>query len=207
MIDSTSLQHFCNAPSSPLNTPTIFLGSRFRKDYLQKWFVSKHTGISLDDVKQVDTSGSVETPAYFVAVDHSTNSVVLSIRGTFSLFDAVIDLLCKSVGEYVTNWRLQRYRSHERPSRTWFGMSKYSRFHSVRRSLSLQSGLRAYLDLRRFSAHVPGPLLDPLNLTRLWIGQSARRHRAQHCIRVGHREGPGGRAPSGAQRLPTSYYR
>lgn len=78
----------------PLN-PAIVAS---RTDYLQRWFISKHTGVALDDVKEVVTTGSTETRAYFVAVDHSTHSVVLSIRGTFSLSDTLVDLLCNTVG-------------------------------------------------------------------------------------------------------------
>lgn len=60
--------------------------------------MSKHTSIAVDDVKQLVTTGSMETRAYFVAVDHSTRSVVLSIRGTFSISDTMVDLICNPVG-------------------------------------------------------------------------------------------------------------
>lgn len=37
-------------------------------------------------------------PAYIMVVDHATKSVVLSVRGTFSVEDAVTDLVCDSTG-------------------------------------------------------------------------------------------------------------
>lgn len=37
-------------------------------------------------------------PAYIIVVDHATKSVVLSVRGTFSVEDAVTDLVCDSAG-------------------------------------------------------------------------------------------------------------
>lgn len=69
--------------------------------YLQKWFVSKRTSVAMEDVQEVVTTGSVETPAYFVAVDHASRSIVLSVRGTFSLSDTMVDLLCNPVGELL----------------------------------------------------------------------------------------------------------
>lgn len=38
-------------------------------------------------------------PGYIVAVDHATRSVVLSVRGTFSMQDTVTDLVCDSAGK------------------------------------------------------------------------------------------------------------
>lgn len=40
-------------------------------------------------------------PAYVLTVDHATESVVLSIRGTFSMQDTVTDLVCDSTGGVV----------------------------------------------------------------------------------------------------------
>ncbi|CAN0290619.1 unnamed protein product, partial [Hapterophycus canaliculatus] len=64
-------------------------------DYVRKWCVSKRTGIGLEDVAALATSDSAETRAYFVAVDHASRSVVVSIRGTYSFTDTMVDLLCK----------------------------------------------------------------------------------------------------------------
>lgn len=52
-------------------------------------------------MKEIATSDSAETRAYFVAVDHASRSVVVSIRGTYSFTDTMVDLLCKPVGEVL----------------------------------------------------------------------------------------------------------
>lgn len=70
-----------------------------RPDSLQKWFIGQRTSIELDDVKKVAMMDSAETRAYLLAVDHSTRSVVLTIRGTYSISDTMVDLLCNRVGE------------------------------------------------------------------------------------------------------------
>lgn len=57
------------------------------------------TGVELEDVTELATSDSAETRAYFVAVDHASRSVIVSIRGTYSFTDTMVDLLCKPVGE------------------------------------------------------------------------------------------------------------
>lgn len=46
------------------------------------------------------TSNSPEMRTYFVAVDHVSRSVIVSIRGTYSFSDTMVDLLCNPVGEY-----------------------------------------------------------------------------------------------------------
>ncbi|KAI9492223.1 Alpha/Beta hydrolase protein [Zychaea mexicana] len=39
--------------------------------------------------------GAVFQPSYFVAIDRSRKAIVLSIRGTWSLYDAITDLVCE----------------------------------------------------------------------------------------------------------------
>ncbi|KAI8147872.1 hypothetical protein BJV82DRAFT_309699 [Fennellomyces sp. T-0311] len=39
--------------------------------------------------------GAVFQPSYFVAIDRSRKTIVLSIRGTWSLYDAITDLVCE----------------------------------------------------------------------------------------------------------------
>lgn len=39
--------------------------------------------------------GAAFQPSYFVAIDRSRNAIVLSIRGTWSLYDAITDLVCE----------------------------------------------------------------------------------------------------------------
>ncbi|CAM9535125.1 unnamed protein product [Scytosiphon promiscuus] len=70
-------------------------------DYLRKWCVSKRTGIELEDVAALATSDSAETRAYFVAVDHASRSVIVSIRGTYCFTDTMVDLLCKPVEDFA----------------------------------------------------------------------------------------------------------
>lgn len=56
-------------------------------------------------MKELATSDSLETRTYFVAVDHASRSVVVSIRGTYSFTDTMVDLLCNTVGELVVRQR------------------------------------------------------------------------------------------------------
>ncbi|CAM9575475.1 unnamed protein product [Pylaiella littoralis] len=66
-------------------------------DDVRKWCVSKRTRIDPDDVKEITISDSLQTQTYFVAVDHVSRSVVVSIRGTYSFTDTMVDLLCDPV--------------------------------------------------------------------------------------------------------------
>ncbi|CAM9246385.1 unnamed protein product [Ectocarpus fasciculatus] len=65
---------------------------------LNKWCITKHCGIQDADLVKMNTLGERELhmPAYVLTVDHATESVVLSIRGTFSMQDTVTDLVCDS---------------------------------------------------------------------------------------------------------------
>ncbi|CAN0130781.1 unnamed protein product, partial [Ectocarpus sp. 4 AP-2014] len=65
---------------------------------LNKWCITKHCGIQDSDLVKMNTLGERELhmPAYVLTVDHATESVVLSIRGTFSMQDTVTDLVCDS---------------------------------------------------------------------------------------------------------------
>ncbi|CAM9551556.1 unnamed protein product, partial [Discosporangium mesarthrocarpum] len=64
---------------------------------LERWLVAGQTDLAPEDITQLDTVGSAETLAFFVSLDHTTRSVVLSIRGTFSVSDTLTDMLCGSV--------------------------------------------------------------------------------------------------------------
>lgn len=61
----------------------------------------RHCGIPEEDLLRVDLSDNrkLHLPGYIIAVDHATRSVVLSVRGTFSMQDTVTDLVCDSAGE------------------------------------------------------------------------------------------------------------
>lgn len=63
--------------------------------------VRRHCGIAEEDLLRVHLSDNrkLHLPGYIIAVDHSTRSVVLSVRGTFSMQDSVTDLVCDSAGE------------------------------------------------------------------------------------------------------------
>lgn len=52
-------------------------------------------------------------PAYIIVVDHATKSVVLSVRGTFSVQDAVTDLVCDSTGAMASEEK-ERHRDTRR---------------------------------------------------------------------------------------------
>lgn len=60
--------------------------------------ICMHTGISTSDVVAMELTGvKVNSPAYFVAVDHSKETVVVTIRGTSNIGDVMTDLVCESV--------------------------------------------------------------------------------------------------------------
>ncbi|CAM9729332.1 unnamed protein product [Ectocarpus sp. 4 AP-2014] len=82
------------AEGNTLPPPDLFAKSN---DDLRKWCISKRTGVDPSDVKDLATSDSLETRTYFVAVDHASRSVVVSIRGTYSFTDTMVDLLCNAV--------------------------------------------------------------------------------------------------------------
>ncbi|CAM9689261.1 unnamed protein product [Ectocarpus fasciculatus] len=82
------------AEGDTLPPPDLFAKSN---DDLRKWCISKRTGVDPSDVKELATSDSLETRTYFVAVDHASRSVVVSIRGTYSFTDTMVDLLCNTV--------------------------------------------------------------------------------------------------------------
>ena len=66
----------------------------------------RHCGIQKDDVIRVsnlsDNRKFLHLPGYMVAVDHASRSVVLSVRGTFSVQNTLTDLVCDSTGECLS---------------------------------------------------------------------------------------------------------
>lgn len=56
----------------------------------------EHTGIAPEDIIATKWTSSDYHPAHFIAVDHSTSAVVLSIRGTFHVKDAMADLVANA---------------------------------------------------------------------------------------------------------------
>jgi len=63
----------------------------------ERWCVASHLGIDEADVKESHlVGGSLDLPSYYVAVDHSSRSVVLAVRGTSTLEDVLVDLVADS---------------------------------------------------------------------------------------------------------------
>ncbi|KAI8098987.1 uncharacterized protein BX664DRAFT_255043 [Halteromyces radiatus] len=59
--------------------------------------------------------GAAFQPSYFVAVDREKKTIVLSIRGTWSLYDAITDLVC-----YYVPWKGGLVHSGMLASAQWF---------------------------------------------------------------------------------------
>ncbi|KAG5183718.1 intra-flagellar transport protein 57-domain-containing protein [Tribonema minus] len=60
---------------------------------LERWYISDQVGIAVEDVILIEPTDSVEMRSHFVAVDHNSKSVVVTIRGTMSIVDSMLDLL------------------------------------------------------------------------------------------------------------------
>ncbi|CAN0386596.1 unnamed protein product, partial [Ascophyllum nodosum] len=80
---------------------------KFSLDELNAWCIATHCGIQKDDVIRVsnlsDNRKFLHLPGYMVAVDHASRSVVLSVRGTFSVQNTLTDLVCDST-EFMGGW-------------------------------------------------------------------------------------------------------
>ncbi|CAM9393825.1 unnamed protein product [Choristocarpus tenellus] len=65
---------------------------------LNHWCISRHSGITEEDLIKANygEQRDLHIPGYFIAVDKTTSSIVLSIRGTFSMKDIITDLVCDS---------------------------------------------------------------------------------------------------------------
>ena len=66
--------------------------------------ISKHISVPATDIALLDVSysGSTKHLRHFVAIDHVHRKVVLSIRGTFSLSELVVDVVAFSRKKYYT---------------------------------------------------------------------------------------------------------
>eukprot|EP00903_Cladosiphon_okamuranus_P010309 g9756.t1 len=71
---------------------------KFSRQELNAWCINKHCGIADADLVKMNLfeERELHLPAYILTVDHATKSVVLSVRGTFSVQDTVTDLVCDS---------------------------------------------------------------------------------------------------------------
>ncbi|KAI8084773.1 uncharacterized protein BX664DRAFT_266001, partial [Halteromyces radiatus] len=65
------------------------------RDHSDAKSVMEHLSLPKEDLLAYEfRTGEAFRPSYFVAHDRSTNSIVLSIRGTMSAFDTMTDLVC-----------------------------------------------------------------------------------------------------------------
>ncbi|ORX53109.1 hypothetical protein DM01DRAFT_1336298 [Hesseltinella vesiculosa] len=56
--------------------------------------IMEHLALPKENLLAYEFRGEAFRPSYFVARDQATNSIVLSIRGTMSVLDAMTDLVC-----------------------------------------------------------------------------------------------------------------
>jgi predicted lipase len=52
----------------------------------------EYLGISRDDIVKANWSSSLYYPAYVIALDHGTQNIVISVRGTMSVQDIITDI-------------------------------------------------------------------------------------------------------------------
>lgn len=57
-------------------------------------FLIEQTGIKAEDILRADFSSSLKHPGFVLCVDHKLKSVMLVIRGSSALSDAITDLTC-----------------------------------------------------------------------------------------------------------------
>lgn len=62
-------------------------------DIMNNKALCEHTGIHEDDIIATKWTSSDYHPAHYIALDHSTNSIVIAIRGSFHVKDALVDLI------------------------------------------------------------------------------------------------------------------
>ena len=80
-----------------------------RLQTVTKECISEHIGVPTDDIvlMDVDYGGDSQHLRHFVAVDHVNKKVVLSIRGTFSLSEVVVD-----VAAFSRKYKMDVYYSY-----------------------------------------------------------------------------------------------
>ncbi len=75
--------------------------SELTNTQVDKWCILQHTGINETDLLHINLTESqrpsIHLPCHFLAVDHATKSIVLAIRGTRSLKDTVVNLMCDNI--------------------------------------------------------------------------------------------------------------
>ena len=53
----------------------------------------EHTGVAQEDIVLAKWTSSDYNPAHYMCIDHSTQSIIIAIRGSFHIKDALIDLI------------------------------------------------------------------------------------------------------------------
>ncbi len=75
--------------------------SELTSDQADKWCILQHTGINETDLLHINLTdskrSSIHLPCHFLAIDHATKSIVLAIRGTRSLKDTAVNLMCDNI--------------------------------------------------------------------------------------------------------------
>ena len=103
IIDSTI--HFfkfsCAAYGWKMLNPLMFANKRkavlvhgfLTGDVMNNRALCEHTGIQEEDIVTTKWTSSDYHPAHYIAIDHSTLSIVIAIRGSFHVKDALVDLV------------------------------------------------------------------------------------------------------------------
>ena len=72
-------------------------------DKINREILIETCGISNEDIFIVNWFSELLTPGYFLVVDHKKSSIVITIRGSFELKDAIPDLIAHKVEFLVKN--------------------------------------------------------------------------------------------------------
>eukprot|EP00012_Vannella_robusta_P001346 CAMPEP_0206184206 /NCGR_PEP_ID=MMETSP0166-20121206/1085_1 /ASSEMBLY_ACC=CAM_ASM_000260 /TAXON_ID=95228 /ORGANISM="Vannella robusta, Strain DIVA3 518/3/11/1/6" /LENGTH=220 /DNA_ID=CAMNT_0053599187 /DNA_START=119 /DNA_END=778 /DNA_ORIENTATION=+ len=62
-------------------------------DMMNNKALCDHTGIAEEDIITTKWTSSDYHPAHYIALDHSTKSIIIAIRGSFHVKDALVDLV------------------------------------------------------------------------------------------------------------------
>ena len=65
-------------------------------DPMNRKALCEHTGIKEEDIKVAKWTSSDYHPAHYIAVDHKTTSIIISVRGSFHVKDALVDLIASA---------------------------------------------------------------------------------------------------------------
>lgn len=76
----------------------MILSDKFNNATHRK-LISNHVGIKQHDIKclSLEDTDNKKHPEYFIAIDEKKQQIILAIRGTFEIEDAVTDLCAHTV--------------------------------------------------------------------------------------------------------------